>query len=62
MAGTGKWILGGVIGATALYALVVASHTHSQGIYLAGLAYAGFAVLFIMGLISRSYDKLDSGR
>jgi hypothetical protein len=61
VAGTGPWILGGFIGATALYALVVASNTHSQGVYLAGLLYAGFACLFIMGLIRRGYDKLDSG-
>ncbi len=61
MAGTGKWILGGLIGASALYALFVASHARSQGGYLAGLIYAGFAVLFIMGLIRRGYDKLESG-
>ena len=61
MAGTGHWILGGIVAATALYALVIASHAHSQGVYLAGLIYAGFAVLFIMGLIRRSYDRLDSG-
>ena len=62
MAGTGHWILGGIVAATALYALFVASHAHSQGTYLAGLVYAGFSVLFIMGLIRRSYDKLDAGR
>ncbi len=61
MAGTGPWILGGIIAATALYALAIASHAHSQGVYLGGLAYAGFAVLFIMGMIRRGYDKFDSG-
>lgn len=60
MAGTGHWILGGIVTLTALYALVVASHAHSQGVYIAGVLYAGFAVLFIMGLIRRSYDKLDA--
>lgn len=62
MAGTGHWILGGIIALTALYALVLASHAHSQGAYIAGVLYAGFAVLFIMGLIRRGYDKLDAKR
>jgi hypothetical protein len=62
MQGTRHWILGGLVAATALYALVVAAHTPSRGLYLAGLVYAGFAVLFIMGLIGRSYDKLEAGR
>ena len=60
VAGTGPWILGGIIAATALNALVVASHAHSQGVYFAGLLYAGFAVLFIMGMIRRGYDKLEA--
>jgi hypothetical protein len=61
VAGTGHWILGGIIAATALYALNVASQAHDKGVYLGGLLYACFAVLFIMGLIRRSYDKLDAG-
>ncbi len=60
MSGTGPWILGGIIAATALYALMLASHAHSQGTYYAGLLYAGFAFVFIMGMIRRGYDKLDS--
>lgn len=60
MAGTGPWILGGIIAATALYALTVASHAHSQGTYYAGLLYAGFAFVFIMGMIRRVYDKIDA--
>ena len=62
MAGTGVWILGGAVGATAIYALFVASHAHSQGVYLGGLVYAGFAALFIMGLIRRGYDKAEARR
>lgn len=62
MAGTGVWILGGGVGGTAIYALFVASHAHSQGAYVGGLAYAAFAALFIMGLIRRGYDKAEAGR
>jgi len=43
-----------------LYALTIASHAHSQGAYYAGLLYAGFAFVFIMGMIRRGYDKLES--
>lgn len=39
---------------------MIASHAHSQGTYYAGLLYAGFAFLFIMGMIRRGYDKLDA--
>ncbi len=60
MSGTGPWILGGIIAATALYALTIASHAHSQGAYYAGLLYAGFAFVFIMGMIRRGYDRLES--
>lgn len=60
MSGTGPWILGGIIAVTALYALSIASQAHSQGTYYAGLLYAGFALLFIMGMIRRGYDKIES--
>jgi hypothetical protein len=52
--------LGGIVAITALFALSVASRAHSDGGYYAGLLYAGFAVLFIMGMIRRGYDKLES--
>ena len=60
MAGTGVWLLGGAVAATALLALFVAAYAPGQALYLAGLAYSGFAVLFVFALIRRGYDRLDS--
>jgi hypothetical protein len=61
VAGTGVWFLGAAAVITALLALFEAAHAHSQGVYLGGLVYAGFAVLLVMGLIRRSFDRHDSG-
>jgi hypothetical protein len=61
VAGTGVWFLGALAVVTALYALFQAAHAHGQGVYLGGLVYAAFAVLFVLGLIRRSYDKHDAG-
>lgn len=61
MRGTGVWIFGGIVGATALWSLFVAAQTQSQGVYIGGLVYFAFAMLFLLALISRGYDKANSG-
>jgi hypothetical protein len=61
VAGTGVWFLGAAAVITALLALFEASHSHSQGVYLGALIYAGFAAVFVLALIGRAFDKSGSG-
>jgi uncharacterized membrane protein YiaA len=61
VAGTGVWFVGAAAVITALLALFQASHSHSQGFYLAALVYTGFAAVFVIALIGRAYDKHGSG-
>jgi hypothetical protein len=62
VAGTGIWFVGAAAVITALWALFQASHAPSQGVYLGGLAYALFAIIFVIALIGRAFDRHGSGR
>jgi hypothetical protein len=61
VAGTGVWFLGAAAVITALLGLFQAAHSHSQGVYLAAIVYAGFAAVFVIALIGRAFDRHDSG-
>jgi len=45
-----------------LVGLVLASGAHDDEMYLFGLSLAGFATLFVFGLIRRHYDRADAAR
>lgn len=56
MAGTGKWIVGGVVSLLGLIGLFLAANAKDDGIYLFGLIFALFAVLYVFGAIKNAFD------
>ena len=59
MAGTGKWIVGGVVSLLGLIGLFLAANAKDDGIYLFGLILAGFAVLYVFAAIRKAFDGAD---
>lgn len=55
-------IVGLLMAALGLVGLFLASGAHDDEIYVFGLSLAGWAVLFLFGLIRRHYDKADAAR
>lgn len=45
-----------------LLGLLLASGAHDDEMYLFGLSLAGFATVFVFGLIRRHYDREDAAR
>lgn len=45
-----------------LLGLLLASGAHDDEMYLFGLSLAGFATVFVFGLIRRHYDRADAAR
>ena len=46
----------------ALIGLILASGANDEEMYVFGLSLAGFAVVFVFGLIRRHFDKADARR
>jgi hypothetical protein len=59
MAGTGKWIVGGILSLLGLIGLFLAANAKDDGIYLFGLALAAFAVLYVFGAIKKGFDSIE---
>ena len=55
-------IVGVMVGVLGLVGLNMASGAWDSEIFLFGLSLAGFAVLFIIGLIRRHFDRRDGAR
>lgn len=53
-------IIGLLMAALGLLGLLLASGAHDVEIYLFGLSLAGWAVVFVFGLIRRHYDRIDA--
>lgn len=45
-----------------LIGLLLASGAHDDEMYVFGLSLAGFASVFVLGLIRRHYDRVDAAR
>ena len=60
MDGTAKWCAGGLVAILGVIGLFLAAGAADQGIYLFGLAVAGFAVFYVFALIKRGFDERES--
>jgi hypothetical protein len=55
-------IVGLLMAAMGLIGLLLASGAHDDGMYVFGLSMAGWAVLFVFGLMRRHFNKADAAR
>jgi hypothetical protein len=55
-------LVGVLMIALGLLGLLVASHAQDIEMYIFGLSLAGFAVLFVFGLIRRHFDRQEEAR
>jgi cytochrome c oxidase cbb3-type subunit 1 len=64
MAGIGDWIVGGLVGFLGIVGLFLASASIDDGLYMFGLALAGFAVVVVFSLVKQRFDagEADRGR
>jgi hypothetical protein len=60
MEDTGKWIAGGIVSLIGMVGLFLAANAVDRGIYVFGLALAGFAVIYVFALIRRAFDERDA--
>jgi hypothetical protein len=60
MDGTGRWIFGGVFVLVAILGLGLASGAKDNVIYAVGLLVFLFSVLFIFGLVKRTFDEAEA--
>ena len=60
MRGTGRWILGGVVGIVGILGLFLAANAHGVAeYYWIGLGLFVLATLYLFLLVKNSYDRLD---
>lgn len=59
MEGTGRWIFGGVFVLVAILGLALSAAAKDQVMYVVGLVVFAFAVLFVFGLMKRSFDEKE---
>ncbi|HTO82654.1 MAG TPA: hypothetical protein VMQ73_10485 [Methylomirabilota bacterium] len=57
---TANWIAGGIVGAIGVVGLFLAANALDRGIYVFGLALAGFAIVFVFTLIRHAFDERDA--
>lgn len=62
MSGTVRFILGGIVAALGLWALVGAAEAESGPLYYAGLAVFVGAVAYDFNLIRQTYDEYERSR
>jgi len=60
MDGTGRWIFGGVFVLVAILGLALAAGAKDNVIYAVGLLVFLFSVLFIFGLVKRTFDEAEA--
>ena len=56
---TGRWCAGGFAVIFGLVGLFLAAGAADRGIYVFGLAVAGFAVFYVFALIKQRFDALE---
>jgi galactitol-specific phosphotransferase system IIC component len=61
MEGTGRWVFGGVFVLVAILGLALASAAKDNVMYVVGLVVFAFAVLFVFGLMQRTFDEKGAG-
>ena len=54
--------VGLLVSVLGLVGLILASGANDEEMYVFGLSLAGFAVVFVFGLIRRHFDKADARR
>lgn len=54
--------VGLLVSVLGLIGLILASGANDEEMYVFGLSLAGFAVVFVFGLIRRHFDKADARR
>jgi hypothetical protein len=57
MQGSGKWVLGALVGLLGLVGLFAASRAHDADMYLFGLIFFVATLIFIFGLIGSSTGR-----
>ena len=55
-------LIGLLMGVLGLIGLLAASGARDNEMYVFGLSLAGFATVFVLGLIRRHYDRVDAAR
>ncbi len=58
----GDLFVGLLMAVLGLCGLLVASGAHDNEMYVFGLSLAGFAAVFVFGLLRRHYDRVDAAR
>ena len=54
--------VGLLVSVLGLIGLILASGANDEEMYVFGLSLAGFAVVFVFGLVRRHFDKADARR
>lgn len=62
MAGTGKWIAGGIVVLIGIFGLIAASRAADEAFYYGGFAVFIAAVVYVFLTISRHYDRMDASQ
>ncbi len=62
MVEAGDVAVGALVGLMGFLGLLMAAGAMDEGIYVFGLSLAGFAAIFIFGLVKRHFDRLDEAR
>jgi hypothetical protein len=62
MVEAGDVAVGALVGLMGFLGLLMASGALDEEIYVFGLSLAGFATLFIFGLVKRHFDRVDGAR
>jgi hypothetical protein len=57
MQGTGIWVMGAIMAILGLVGLLLASHAEDGPMYIVGLIFFLFAVLFDFWLVKQSFDR-----
>ena len=57
MEGTGKWVVGGLVGILGLLGLFAASNADDDNMYLVGLVFFVASIVFVFGLIGGKSSK-----
>jgi len=57
---TAKWIAGGLVSLVGIVGLFLAANAVDGGIYIFGLALAGFSIIYVFALIRHAFDERDA--
>ena len=57
MQGTGIWAVGGIMAILGIVGLILAAHAEDGAMYLVGLVFFLFTILFDLWLVKQSFDR-----